>query len=117
MKRILLVCLSLVIILTACGNKLDGTYKNKDLSIKADRDSKDVTLHINELESTGFLGVGENDGNLSGEINRDKNIITFENDDGNDMKINYKLKGNKLIIDNPLSYGNHKKIELTKEKQ
>lgn len=115
MKKLLGLILGLTILLVACGGKVDGTYKNSDISITANSESGNATLHINSLESDGFLGMGASDGDMDGTVNKDKKTMTFNTEDG-DIKLNYKVSGNKLIIDNPIDYGNKEdKVELTKQ--
>lgn len=42
--------------------------------------------------------------------------MTFKMEDGQDLQLNYKVKGDKLIIDSPVGYGNgDEEVELTKE--
>ncbi|NWK83552.1 hypothetical protein HYE69_01815 [Staphylococcus sp. GSSP0090] len=114
MKKLIIVCLGVIFLLAACGNKVDGTYKNNDLSITANSESGNATLHINAMETDGIFGMGENSGDIDGKVDKDKKVMKF-NGDGEDIQINYKVKGDKLIIDNPIGYGNNdKKIELTK---
>ncbi|MGC9652395.1 hypothetical protein ACO2FJ_11215 [Staphylococcus warneri] len=73
MKRIFVLCLGMLILLAACGSKVDGTYKNDEMSIKASKDSDRATLHLKSLENDGgIFGVEKNDGNVEGRIDKDK---------------------------------------------
>lgn len=68
MKRIIVLCLGMLILLAACGSKVDGTYKNDEMSIKASKDSDRATLHLKSLENDGgIFGVEKNDGNVEDE--------------------------------------------------
>lgn len=115
MNKLFILCLSSLFLLTACGSKVDGTYSNNDMSITADSESDNASLHINAMESEGFLGIGESDGTIDGNINPDEKVMTFSLE-GEQMKLNYKVKGDKLVIENPTQYGNEDDtLELTKE--
>lgn len=116
MKRLIGVCLGLMILLAACGNKLDGTYKNSGMSIKADEDTETATMHIKMYESEGFLGMGKKDGNFDGEVNKDKKTMSFTSDEGDEMKFKYKVKGDKLILKDGSGSNSDKEIKLKKEK-
>ncbi|PCM41104.1 hypothetical protein MUA27_00520 [Mammaliicoccus sciuri] len=116
MKNLLGVCLVLVLLLAACGKNVDGTYSNKDFSITANSETGEATLHMDALESSGLFGLGASAGNLDGKVNADEKVMTFKMEDGQDLQLNYKVKGNKLIIDSPVGYGNGDgEVELTKE--
>ena len=115
MNKLFILCLSSLFLLTACGSKVDGTYSNNDMSITADSESGNASLHLNAMESEGFLGIGESDGTIDGHINSDEKVMTFSIE-GEQMKLNYKVKGDKLVIENPTQYGNEDDtLELTKE--
>ncbi|MBF2177513.1 hypothetical protein H3984_06985 [Staphylococcus warneri] len=113
MKRIIVLCLGMLILLAACGSKVDGTYKNDEMSIKASKDSDRATLHLKSLENDGgIFGVEKNDGNVEGRIDKDKKTMSFDVQ-GETMKYDYKVKGDKLILINPDK--DDEKIELKKE--
>ncbi|WP_436860540.1 hypothetical protein [Mammaliicoccus lentus] len=115
MNKLFILCLSSLFLLTACGSKVDGTYSNNDMNITADSESGNASLHLNAMESEGFLGIGESDGTIDGNINPDEKVMTFSLE-GEQMKLNYKVKGDKLVIENPTQYGNEDDtLELTKE--
>ncbi|MBF0748795.1 hypothetical protein [Mammaliicoccus lentus] len=115
MNKLFILCLSSLFLLTACGSKVDGTYSNNDMSITADSESGNASLHLNAMESEGFLGIGESDGTIDGNINPDEKVMIFSLE-GEQMKLNYKVKGDKLVIENPTQYGNEDDtLELTKE--
>lgn len=115
MNKLFILCLSSLFLLTACGSKVDGTYSNNDMSITAYSESGNASLHLNAMESEGFLGIGESDGTIDGNINPDEKVMTFSLE-GEQMKLNYKVKGDKLVIENPTQYGNEDDtLELTKE--
>ena len=73
MKRIIVLCLGMLILLEACGSKVDGTYKNDEMSIKASKDSDRATLHLKSLENDGgIFGVEKMMEMLKGELTKIK---------------------------------------------
>ena len=112
MKRIIVLCLGMLILLAACGSKVDGTYKNDEMSIKASKDSDRATLHLKSLENDGgIFGVEKMMEMLKGELTKIK-TMSFDVQ-GETMKFDYKVKGDKLILINPDK--DDEKIELKKE--
>ena len=100
MKRIIVLCLGMLILLAACGSKVDGTYKNDEMSIKASKDSDRATLHLKSLENDGgIFGVEKMMEMLKGELTKIK-TMSFDVQ-GETMKFDYKVKGDKLILINP----------------
>ena len=101
MKRLIGVCLGLMILLAACGNKVDGTYKNKEVTLTADDDAETAQINYDtgDDEWNEFLEEDGNDLNYKGEIDKKKKTMTFKDKKGNvEMKMSYKVKGKKLIL-------------------
>ncbi|MGN5884151.1 hypothetical protein [Staphylococcus simulans] len=113
MKKLMAFCLGLVILLAACGNKVDGTYSNSDIRVTANSESGNATMIIKAMQSEGFFGVGENDGEFNGTVDKDNGTMNFDIQNRT-MKLKYKVKGDKLIIEDP-SGDTKDKLELTKE--
>ena len=113
MKKIFILCIGALLILIACGSKLDGTYNNSEMSVTVSEDSNDATMHLDYLENDGgIFGVEKNDGNVKGHVDKSKKTMTFNMEEG-DIKFDYKVKGDKLILQNPDK--SDEKFELSKE--
>ncbi|MBO1198517.1 hypothetical protein J3T65_03140 [Staphylococcus simiae] len=89
MKKLLALSLCLLFVLAACGNKLEGTYKDKEgdstIIVKDDK----VKMTNNYMNGT-----------IKGTVDKNKNIMTFKDEESSDeeVKMKYKLDGKKLII-------------------
>lgn len=89
MKKLLALSLSLLFVLAACGDKLEGTYKD---------DKSNTTIQFRSADSNDvkidFQGMKE----VKGKVNKDKHIMAFK-EDGEEIKLKYKLDGDKLKIE------------------
>lgn len=90
MRKLLGLSLLLVILLAACGNKVDGKYVNK---------KEHVTLVANDEKKTARLIVEPFGApvEIKGKIDTDKKAITFE-EDGESLKFNYEFDKEQLVL-------------------
>lgn len=113
MKKLIVLCLGLVILLAACGGKINGTYGNKDMKITANSETGKATLHIPGFVSESFFGIDKHSGDYEGTVDKENKTMTFDTDNGK-IKLGYKVKGDTLTINDP-SGETKDKIELTKK--
>ncbi|MEJ7489306.1 hypothetical protein WL511_05285 [Staphylococcus pettenkoferi] len=120
MKRLIVVCLGLMILLVACGNKVDGTYKNEELTLRADDDAETAQINYDtgDDELNEWMEEEEEDLNYKGEIDKKKKTMTFKDKKGNvEMKMSYKVKGKKLILKDKSGSSGDEKIVLKKQEK
>ncbi|EHJ08188.1 hypothetical protein [Staphylococcus simiae] len=111
MKKLLALSLCLLFVLAACGNKLEGTYKAKE-------GDETITVKDDKVKMTSeFTGSPTT---INGTVDKNKNIMTFKDDgsfegssdSGMELKLKYKLDGEKLTI-NKMKIGD--KVEKVNE--
>lgn len=119
MKRLIGVCLGLMILLAACGNKVDGTYENKELTLTADNDAETVQINYDPRYNKDKEWMEEDeDRNYKGEIDKKKKTMTFKDENGSiEMKMSYKVKGKKLILKDKSGSSVDEKIVLKKQEK
>ena len=96
MKKLMALSLLMMVLLAACGNKVDGTYEGEGIRIGVDSEKEEV-IFTDYNEDVSFKGL----------VDEENQKFIF-----NDFfDIDYKMKGSKLIIENPLD---GKEVELMK---
>lgn len=110
MKKLIALSLFMMVLLAACGNKLDGTYEGKndgmDTQLKLDTKSDKATLSMTFNESGVKANVS-----FDGTIDQENEHIVFDID-GEKHETSYTVKGDKLILEAPK--GEEGDLEFTK---
>lgn len=96
MKRLLTLALFMVVLLAACGNKLDGTYENDKVMLEANDETEKVELTF-KLENTGFSFFTKEDVSFEGKIDKKENKIIIR-EQGEVFKMDYKVEKDKVKL-------------------
>ncbi|SCT09312.1 hypothetical protein [Staphylococcus caeli] len=96
MKKMLAICLGLIVLLAACGKNdmKSGVYEGKsNFTLTVPEDGSDTV----KLESYYSTSDGEVDDNYTGQVNKKDQLITFTGGEYDDQ-VKYEVKDDNTII-------------------